>query len=336
MQQAQQQLGVGASGANASSNQQRDVHVIRDVWASNFEAEMAYIRELIVDYPYVGMDTEFPGVVARPIGSFKTSSDYHYQTMRCNVDLLKLIQLGITLTDEHGRHPEEAFTWQFNFQFDLNDDMYAPESIDLLSNSGLDFARHQAEGIDPDEFAELFITSGLVANDEVCWVSFHRRVWPYPLPSAFSNTVSSGYDFGYLISTLTSAPLPKYEEDFFHLLGILFPSFYDIKFIWRHVKAAKGGLQDIADELGIMRIGPQHQAGSDSLLTSSVFFKICELYFPEHMNESYRGHLYGLGPQSTPSESTPPAQPAPNPYSMGMGMQQGGYNGVPGLQYGYR
>lgn len=55
MQQSQQQLGVGASGANASANQQRDVHVIREVWAHNFEVEMAYIRELIVDYPYVGM-----------------------------------------------------------------------------------------------------------------------------------------------------------------------------------------------------------------------------------------------------------------------------------------
>ncbi|EJT98783.1 CCR4-NOT transcription complex subunit 7 [Dacryopinax primogenitus] len=315
-QQVQQQLGVGASGVNA---QARENQVIREVWASNFEAEMAYIRELVVGYPYVGMDTEFPGVVARPIGSFKTSSDYHYQTMRCNVDLLKLIQLGITLTDEHGRHPPEYWSWQFNFRFDLNEDMYAPESIDLLSSSGLDFVRHQAEGIEPDEFAELFITSGLVANDEVCWVSFH-----------------SGYDFGYLISALTSAPLPKYEDDFFHLLSILFPSFYDIKFIWRHVKAAKGGLQDIADELGIPRIGPQHQAGSDSLLTSSVFFKICELYFPEQMNESYRGHLYGLGPQSTPMESTPPSQPAPNPYAIGMGMGQGAYNNVPGMQYGYR
>ena len=64
-------------------------------------------------------DTEFPGVVARPIGTFKTSSDYHYQTMRCNVDLLKIIQLGITLANDEGQLPQECSTWQFNFKFSL-------------------------------------------------------------------------------------------------------------------------------------------------------------------------------------------------------------------------
>jgi hypothetical protein len=56
-------------------------------------------------------------VVARPIGKFKTSTDYHYQTMRCNVDILKLIQLGITLTNAEGQVPAEGCTWQFNFYF---------------------------------------------------------------------------------------------------------------------------------------------------------------------------------------------------------------------------
>ena len=68
---------------------------------------------------YVLQDTEFPGVVARPIGSFKTSSDYHYQTMRCNVDLLKIIQVGITLADEDGNYPQDVSTWQFNFHFSV-------------------------------------------------------------------------------------------------------------------------------------------------------------------------------------------------------------------------
>ena len=109
---------------------------IREVWALNLETEMRHIRDLIDQYPYIAMvhlnlqtlqlplsnylqDTEFPGVVARPIGSFKTSSDYHYQTMRCNVDLLKIIQLGITLADEEGQFPQECSTWQFNFRFSL-------------------------------------------------------------------------------------------------------------------------------------------------------------------------------------------------------------------------
>lgn len=109
---------------------------IREVWAPNLEAEMRNVRDVVERYPYVAMvscswsitlsflsmapqDTEFPGVVARPIGTFRTSSDYHYQTMRCNVDLLKIIQIGLTFSDEEGHYPEDVCTWQFNFHFSV-------------------------------------------------------------------------------------------------------------------------------------------------------------------------------------------------------------------------
>ena len=52
--------------------------------------------------------------------------------------------------------------------------MFAPDSIELLQKSGLDFQRHEEMGIDPDEFAALMITSGLVLTDEARWIGFHR------------------------------------------------------------------------------------------------------------------------------------------------------------------
>jgi hypothetical protein len=55
---------------------------------------MAAIREVVQTHPYIAMDTEFPGIVARPVGDF-SQNDYQYQTLRCNVDLLKIIQLGL-------------------------------------------------------------------------------------------------------------------------------------------------------------------------------------------------------------------------------------------------
>ena len=104
--------------ASAKLLDMTDISYIRDVWHDNLEAELASIREMIVSYPFISMvraallslstipantelhpvlvqDTEFPGVVAKPVGSFRSSSDYHFQTLRCNVDLLKIIQVRI-------------------------------------------------------------------------------------------------------------------------------------------------------------------------------------------------------------------------------------------------
>ncbi|KAL1411586.1 CCR4-NOT core DEDD RNase subunit [Vanrija albida] len=278
------------------SLQRQSDYGIHEVWADNLEQEFAALRAAIDQYPFVSMDTEFPGIVARPIGSFKTGSDYHYQTMRCNVDMLKIIQLGVTLCDEDGHSPE-GMTWQFNFQFNLNDDMYAPESIDLLKNSGIDFKRNEEDGIDVEYFGELLVTSGLVLFPNIKWVSFH-----------------SGYDFGYLLRILTCEPLPATENDFFRLLFIWFPCIYDIKHVVRSVKTLRGGLQEIAESLGVQRIGPQHQAGSDSLLTAAVFFRIRQTYFNNELDDSYyKNYLYGFSSGRTrpPGETTKPPSPTP-------------------------
>lgn len=233
---------------------------IRDVWACNLEDEFKVIRQVIQKYNYVAMDTEFPGVVARPIGEFRSTTDYQYQLLKCNVDLLKIIQLGLTLLNERGEMPPGFSTWQFNFKFNLTEDMYAQDSIDLLTNSGIQFHKHDEEGIDPYEFAQLLMTSGVVLSENVKWISFH-----------------SGYDFGYLLKILTDQNLPTEESEFFELLRIYFPTIYDVKYLMKSCKNLKGGLQEVADQLELERIGPQHQAGSDSLLTGAAFFKMREI-----------------------------------------------------------
>ncbi|CAH1159353.1 unnamed protein product [Phaedon cochleariae] len=253
---------------------------IRDVWANNLEDEFRTIRQIVQKYQYVAMDTEFPGVVARPIGEFRSSADYQYQMLRCNVDLLRIIQLGLTFLDENGKTPGGAYTtWQFNFKFNLQEDMYAQDSIDLLQNSGIQFKKHEDEGIEPLEFAELLMSSGIVLMENIKWLSFH-----------------SGYDFGYLIKLLTDNNLPQDENEFFDLLKLYFPTIYDVKYLMKSCKNLKGGLQEVAEQLELERIGPQHQAGSDSLLTGMAFFKMKEMFFEDTIDDSkFSGHLYGLG-----------------------------------------
>jgi len=251
---------------------------IKDVWANNMEEAFRDIRRLVQKFRFIAMDTEFPGVVARPIGEFRSTSDYQYQLLRCNVDLLKIIQLGITFMDDQGKTPP-VFCYQFNFKFNLTEDMYAQDSIDLLQKSGIQFKKHEEEGIDVQHFAESLMTSGVVLSEQVRWLSFH-----------------SGYDFGYMLRMLTDMNLPEEEEDFFEILRIFFPVIYDVKYLMKSCKNLKGGLQEVADQLELERIGPQHQAGSDSLLTGAAFFKMRELFFEDNIDDTkYCGQLYGLG-----------------------------------------
>jgi|Transcript_14477 CCR4-NOT transcription complex subunit 7/8 len=258
---------------------------IRNVWAENVIEEMAVIRELIETHPYVAMDTEFPGVVARPV-SESYSRDYHYKSLKVNVDLLKIIQLGLSFADEQGNFAEGCPCWQFNFTFDLDEDIFNQDSIDLLVQSGISFEDHARRGIDPHLFGELLMVSGLVLDDRVKWVSFH-----------------SGYDYGYLLKLLTTIDLPKEEKEFFEQLKLYFPTIYDIKYMTSLLDGHFGGLQKLADDLGCVRIGAEHQAGSDSLLTMSTYFALGRAKFLTNNGKiddsKYKDELFGYGTNHT-------------------------------------
>lgn len=158
--------------------------------------------------------------------------------------------------------------------------MYAEDSINMLSKAGLDFKMHEEKGIHVNDFAELLMTSGLVLCDDVRWISFH-----------------SGYDFGYLLKLLTCRPLPEDEAAFFESLHTYFPFIYDLKYVMKSCETLSGGLNKLASDLNVRarvclrvsdcalsgvcrsgvcaqveRIGAEHQAGSDSLLTGLAFF----------------------------------------------------------------
>lgn len=267
--------------------------VVRQVWADNLECEFRQIKKAASRYAIVSMDTEFPGTIFQSNLDkgllFHAPAFYKYFLMRYNVDLLSIIQLGLTLSDSRGNLPsfrtESCYVWQFNFRdFDIERDPHNIKSIELLEQHGTDFKKNKEKGIDSCEFAELVLSSGLVLSS-LTWITFH-----------------GAYDFGFLIKILTKRKLPEDKESFMGLVNFYFGfRVYDMKYMMRSVNGLHGGLERVAKLMGIDRItGNSHEAGSDSLLTLQTFMRFKGNFLDvdlENLNgnfNGYEGKLFGL------------------------------------------
>jgi CCR4-NOT transcription complex subunit 7/8 len=66
------------------------------------------------------------------------------------------------------------------------------------------------------------------------------------------------------------------------------------------VEGFYGGLSALADALQVERIGPMHQAGSDSLLTAQTYFALVNKNMGGICDETkFRGELFGIGSNHT-------------------------------------
>ena len=256
----------------------KDQSKIVEVYDYNFIQELKNLSRLLEEYNYIGMDTEFPGTVY--CIQHKTE-DFYYKTLKLNVDSLKLIQLGITLTNSKGEFPKNYpyHTWQFNFEFDQNKDQYSPSSLNLLIECGIDFNKLKKRGIKHKIFAEYFTISGLVLNPDIHWISFH-----------------GSYDFGYLLRLLLNDELPNTEQEFINDLNKYFINYYDIRILVKGKENLQGSLNKLAQELKVLREGKTHQAGSDSAVTSNIFFKLIENCIINKENLSLMKNIvFGIG-----------------------------------------
>ena len=265
-------------------NYHNQTNRIKEVYSDNFIQEIKNISNYLNQYPYVGMDTEFPGVIYPcPVAT----EDFYYAYTKVNVDKLKLIQLGITLTNDKGEYPPGTCTWQFNLHFDVDNDQHSNDSISMLYNSGIDFKLMKNKGIHHSLFAEYLIISGLVLNEKITWICFN-----------------GSSDFAYLLKYLINSPLPQEEKEFIDLINLYFPNIYDVKYLVNDNEAYKGGLNKLAKELDVERSGEIHQAGSDSQVTSDVFFRLVRnnVISQNELNEG-KNVIYGIGEGNNMAET---------------------------------
>ncbi|KAK9923062.1 hypothetical protein M0R45_031496 [Rubus argutus] len=295
---------VGGPIYRQESVKRADRVEVRRVCRYNLKAELALIQSLIRSgYRFASMDTEFPGtVVPSKIERHLISQAlpvHVYEMMKDNVDRTHIIQLGLALSDPCGNLPlhDGAYCcWEFNFSdFDVNCDQHLrnSDSIDLLKRQGIDFSENKETGICSAEFAEEIERSGLVKL----------------LPCLTWATFQSAYDFGFLIKILTGKKkLPEDIKEFMGNVKTYFgPKVYDIKYMMKYCDGLFGGLDRVAETLGVGRVaGSSHQAGSDSLLTLQTFVKLLKMEKNKGKDkgnyenycklcEECRGVLHGLG-----------------------------------------
>lgn len=197
----------------------------------------------------LALDTEFPGFL-REEPPFAARA-VRYQALRENCDLLRPIQLGVSVSSRDGI----LFgTWCFNLCFDIAIDLYTEAAVTFLIAAGVDFPRHATEGIDPATFGRKFAASTLVGG-QGCrpnWVTFQG--W---------------YDFGYILKLLTGWPLPEDVVAFDVMLTAFFPQRFELR-----DALPRGSLSVLSFDNGVERMGTPHTAGSDALATLELFLQV--------------------------------------------------------------
>uniref|UniRef100_A0A7N0TP56 poly(A)-specific ribonuclease n=1 Tax=Kalanchoe fedtschenkoi TaxID=63787 RepID=A0A7N0TP56_KALFE len=272
-------------------NEDKPIQVCQ-VWAQNAEEEFHRIAwALRHGYAVISFDTEFPGFCYTPPG---ISSDYrtrtnlqHYAVMKMNVERLKLIQVGLTISDESGNLPdfgaENRVVWEFNLSdFDVDVDEHNQESIQLLRKQGMDFERNKTMGVRPDRLAKFILLSGMIAGlrSSVAWITFQ-----------------GGVDLAFILKLILRCPLPNDMEHFKAWVSFYFgTSVFDVKYMASQCSYLHGGLDRIAAAVNVRReAGESHCAGSDSLLTMMVFMRIRKLFFSEQdRTRMFAGKLHNF------------------------------------------
>jgi len=244
-----------------------------NVWASNLEVEMARLRETLELYRYVAFDTEYPGFVVKAASGFQgTVEERSYENLRDNINTIKLIQLGICCRTATGEAGEDR-CWQFHFRFDKENDEQSESSIKLLTNARIQWGRHKREGIHQGVFAQLFRQTFMNNDNElgpIRYISFHGMC-----------------DFAFFVILASQWPLPDTLEEFLERLDKYFPFRCDLKFFLNF----SGSLQQLGSMYDVPRIGTAHQAGSDALMTSGVYFALPALFREKVFAH---GALFGL------------------------------------------
>ncbi|XP_077546410.1 CCR4-NOT transcription complex subunit 7-like [Haemaphysalis longicornis] len=166
---------------------------VRDTWAANIDEGFCNSIRVAQKHNFGAMGTEFLVPVDHPTGVLHFPHHCHYQLLRCNLDRVEIIQLGLAFLDEAGNPPRNYSTCSSTSCSATR----RPRSLghQLLTNSGNQFKEHERESMNPYENAQILVTTRVALSDSYTQLSF-----------------SGGPDIAFVLKLLAARTCPRRSQ----------------------------------------------------------------------------------------------------------------------------
>ncbi|XP_031473035.1 probable CCR4-associated factor 1 homolog 10 [Nymphaea colorata] len=248
---------------------------LRQVWEENFYREQEFIRQVVLRHNYVTVATRViplptaPSPASSPAGATLPTSDENYAFFRQRANAMRLLQLGLTFSDEGGNLPKdpmtgERYTWEFNVKVAKSMDEIDAVFRQHLTEKGMDVDYNMKNAIHPDVLCIGLWCMDTLMKERIRWVVFSG--W-----AAFSPLLNI---------MRAEEQLPERREAFLDLVKLYFPKFYEVRQLMSGC-GLSGTLEETANVLGAGVTDGEmfNQAGPDSLLTLLVFLGLRKRHF---------------------------------------------------------
>ncbi|KAF3786731.1 putative CCR4-associated factor 1-like protein 10 [Nymphaea thermarum] len=194
--------------------------------------------------------------------------DENYAFFRQRANNVRLLQLGLTFSDEGGNLPKdtktgESYFWEFNVKVAKSMGEIDAVFRQHLTEMGIDVDYNMKHGIHPDMLCTGIWCMETLVKERIRWVVF-----------------SGCAAFSPLINILRPEQLPVRREAFLDAVKLYFPKFYELRQLMSGC-GLSGTLEETANVLGagVTEGDMFNQAGPDSLLTLRVFMGLRERHF---------------------------------------------------------
>ncbi|KQK04616.2 hypothetical protein BRADI_2g14660v3, partial [Brachypodium distachyon] len=242
------------------------------IWRDNSDEAFGRIKEMLKHrrrHLHIALDLEYLASGSTDVKFRPVSAMEWYGHLQDFVNNGQVVQLGMAFAVQPlpGEPSVPVAAYEINFQIDLEHGDFNSAGVEFLKKQGHNLLMHQKLGILPQ-----IVYAGLLCHlpfgqSDVTWLAYN-----------------GDRDIAFILRLLqyggSGIQLPSRQGTFGYQMRQQFPKYFDVRVLAQLVKPGwNGKLTTLATEeyLNVDRIGGEHFAGSDALLTMSCFAKILKV-----------------------------------------------------------